>query len=508
LLIVRGGSSVVAASASEAGSGSFIAAIFASYRCRCTDRAPYPDRDDDGRCFTVPPATDAAVAAYAALGVPTTAILYGTPGWARGERPCTPVSPGFVVFCVPDHPEDYARFVAMVAQRYDGAQGHGRVTDFVIQNEVNSNDWFDIGCGQGTACDLQQWLATYADLYNAAYDRVVAHQPQARVLISLTQHLRPVFDHPAATRPLVSVETFVVGLAPRLSARQWSIAIHPYPRNVFVPQIGALDLPYVTLGNIGVLPGWLRATFPDRPRAWEVQITEVGLNNDGTQDALQAASLCTAFRNVLATPGVTSFIYHRLIDFPDEGGLALGLRHQDGTPKPAFAVWHDANDPGHPTCGFEHAGRTLVRHATNPADGAGRYSSREMPATYVVDGDPTHQWWFDRSEGPGRTMVFECGGPRVSYLTTRADCGGDLPFGPVGSLASAPAPGRTELYVCATVEGRVVTTQPACPFGDRELLGYVDVAPTPAPVDTTPPTVPVPTAGAAQPVGAAPSFTG
>lgn len=436
-----------------------------------------------GRCFTVPDHVDAAVKAYSDLGAPATAILYGTPSWARGARPCSPIAPGFEVFCVPDDPADYARFVGLVAQRYDGAHGHGRVSDFVVQNEVNTNDWFDTGCGAGVPCDFDDWLATYAALYNTAYDQVRAAQPMAPVMISLTQHFDPVLDQPSSGHPLYSVQTFVSRLVPLLGSRAWSIAIHPYPKAFLSPDIDARDLPYVTLGNIGVLVGWLRATYPAVPSAWDVQMTEQGINNpNGVFDELQVDVLCRAFAAALGTPGVSSFVYHRLQDNAQEMGLALGLRRIDGSPKPAFALWHDVNDPAAPRCGFEDVPHTVVRGGVDPVAGARWYSSRPLPRGYVATGDA---WTLDHDEQPGTVMLYECGpsSGTSTYLTRDVSCGGDVPMGPVGAIATARAAGSTELYLCVpssigTAAARV-SLDPVCNAGRREVLGFVAGSPPP-----------------------------
>ena len=96
--------------------------------------------------------------------------------------------------------------------------------------EVNANDWFDIGCGQGTACDTNAWLDAYAQNYIAAYDGVMAEQPQAKVLVSLEHHFGTTYDQPTAQNPLLSGQTLLTGLAARVGGRAWRVAY----RNNFV----------------------------------------------------------------------------------------------------------------------------------------------------------------------------------------------------------------------------------------------------------------------------------
>ena len=168
----------------------------------------------DGHCFRVPARLASDLQAYTERGVAVTAVVYGTPAWARGNRPCVPVAPGFEVFCVPDDPADYARFAGMIARYFDGRSGHGRITDFVIQNEVNMNQWLNVGCGAGVPCDLDAWVADYARLYNGAYDVIRSAQRPARVMFSFTAHFETTFDLPDLPHPVYSIKTFLPRLVP------------------------------------------------------------------------------------------------------------------------------------------------------------------------------------------------------------------------------------------------------------------------------------------------------
>lgn len=458
----------------------------------------------DGHCFKPPADVDARIRRFTDAGLPVMAIVFATPSWARGTRPCHPYNSWSDVFCVPDNPADYARFAGYLAHHYDGSAGQGRLTDFVIENEVNLNQWFDTGCGAGVPCDLDSWAADYAAEYNAAYDAIRAVQPHAEVLISLTQHFESVLDRPDDVHPSYSIKTFLPRLVPLLGDRAWQLALHPYPRSV-TPTIDARDLPYATLGDPGVVVGWLRATYPDVPSAWNVEFTEQGLNNPGILGDEQAASLCQAFRGVLGTPGVKSFIYHSLRDNLGEFGLFLGLLDSNGVPKEAWATWLEANDPAHPTCGFENAGTTVVRTGVDPATGADWTSSRPLPAGYSMQ---PRQWRLAYDEAPGTQMAFECGDgdddanpptyPTSTWLSLAPDCGGATPMGPVGWITTAPGAGLVELVTCSA-GGVRTTTEGTCPSGAGVAsLGWAEGEDVPADVlaqantpSTTTTTVPV-----------------
>ena len=437
-----------------------------------------------GGCYVVPSNLDQHIAEWTAKGLRVTAVVYGPPAWARvPSPPCSPASAGFEWFCAPKDHAAFGRFAGLLARRYDGQHGVGRIVDFVIHNEVNHNVWFDIGCGNGVACDSKAWLDSYAADFSAAYDAIVAAQPDARVLVSLDHHFGTQWDKPAdKPHPVLSGASVLLGVDARVGDRKWRVAMHPYPPNLLAPGFSELDHAAegkITYGSLGVLAGWLRKSFPNKPWTHEIHLTESGVNSVGPQssEAAQDKGVCDALRAVLGTPGVVNHVYHRMVDHPDEvaQGLGVGLRRPDKSAKPAWARWALANRkdlvPPKLDCGYEELPYVRLRRGYKA--GAGHWATtRLLPPGYKAE---TDSWRLLREAEAGTVLLYACKVGNHSLVTTDVGCEGQALLGPLGwAWKSAPAKGKP-IYRCRVGAGQdhFVSSSASCEGQVVEqLLGY------------------------------------
>ncbi len=429
----------------------------------------------EGYCFTIEVAFDHQIKYWSDQGKAVTGILYGVPKWARNNETCPATDTDVGRFCAPRNAQDYARFVAMIAERYNGKNGHGRVADFIIHNEVNMNQWYKVGCGDGIPCDQEAWIVDYAANFNAAYDRVTAIQPDARVMVPFAHQFDTNFDNPAGNNPIISVKTFLRGVHSRAEGRKWRIAYHPYNHHLNSAENSFDDLPRVTYGNIGVLSGWLRQEFPFQPESWEVHLTENGVSSNGQSDEYsQDIAVCNTYINVLGTPGIENYIYHRMQDNEYEAvrGAAFGLHRADGTAKPVWETWKNMTGHGDQQkldCGFENLPYTKLTSSAN-SNGDYRASTRVVGDTYSA----VNEWFLLRDYEANTYMAYECRAGSSSYVSTDMYCGGELSYGPLGYVHEQNADDRVALFSCSNGTSVYTSDEYSCGSAEVvEFIGYV-----------------------------------
>ena len=405
----------------------------------------------NGLCYKLNQGEINTIKQYTKAEVMVTAIVYGVPDWAK--RSCKEAVAQ--MFCAPTDQGSkyYGLFAQFIAYYFNGENGNGRIADFVIHNEVNAIGWFNFGCNNGN-CNVDTWTTIYAQSYNNAYDGIKKEQKNAKILISLEHHFFKNLDYLIKSiDSVVSGETFLEKLIPKLGNRQWRIAFHSYPPDLKKPAFGANDHPHITFGNIGALSGWLHKKYPNKPHAWEIQLTENGINGiDSSMYTAQRNYLCQAFKNILGTPGVESFIYHRLMDHNDEikQGLALGLWRSSNSFKPAWELFALANRKGvsanYPSCGFE-----LLPYVEMVSGYNGKFhyvSTRNLPSGYRK----LKSFKILRDSKADTKLAFECriGGPEgsQSFISFDYNCENMFNMGPMGYLYTKKVENSIPIYRC------------------------------------------------------------
>jgi hypothetical protein len=228
---------------------------------------------------------------------------------------------------------------------------YGRVVGYIMGNEVNSHWWW---ANMGRV-SMREFADDYLRVMRLAHTAVRKQASWPRVYISLEHHWNIRYPAGDAQQSFAGRE-FIDYFAQR--ARDggdfdWHVAFHPYPENLFEPRFwndksattNVLTTPRITFKNIEVLPEYLRRAellFDGQPR--RIILSEQGFHTPKGADGelIQAAAYAYAYKKIERIDGIDSFILHRHVDHPHEGGLLLGLRSftpRDGEARPKKKSW-------------------------------------------------------------------------------------------------------------------------------------------------------------------------
>ena len=250
----------------------------------------------------------------------------GTPKWANGGK-----SPNHM----PKKLSDLTTFTKMLATRYNGRSGHGKVSLYAVWNEPN----IELFLTPQFSGNKIVGPANYAKLYKAAYSGIKAGNKSAKVAIGETSAR-------GRDKPLAGVsDSIAPGTFARLLSQQPGLkfdawAHHPYPTSPNLPPLQKVRYPNVTLSTFPQFERDLTKWFH---RAVPIWVTEYGHisrppGTAGVSYKQQATWTKQALTIAKKDPRIQMFIWFTFRDSPTNPWHS-GLETSTGAAKPAYAVF-------------------------------------------------------------------------------------------------------------------------------------------------------------------------
>ena len=285
-------------------------------------------------------------------GISTTAIILNDihPGYMQLIHPKARSGGGnapYYAFNATD--EDGVEYLAAIgtflASRYSGGS-HGKVTSWVIGNEINARkEWNYI-----EYMDTASYVEEYAKAFRVFYNAIVSVNSNAIVYISLDQQWgRNLYSNGGySSKEILDEFNRNIKAGGNID---WGVGYHPYNYPLTSAKAWSLSgkaasyvlesetTPVITIKNIHVLTDYLQKEdlLTDSGKVRHVTLSEMGYTSSKGQD-LQAASFVYAYKVIEANRYIDNMLFSRQTDAAVEvaDGLALGINTQGGGRKSIY----------------------------------------------------------------------------------------------------------------------------------------------------------------------------
>ena len=233
---------------------------------------------------------------------------------------------------------------AFLAQRYDGSNpDHGKISNWVIGNEINNQEWNYIG-----PRDLTSYIKSYEKAFRLFYTAIKSQSANDRVYYSIDFH----WNNPKEKDGKLKyggkeiVDSFNSEVMKKGNI-DWGLAYHPYPYPMVEPEFWDDDKtgeltkdegsPIINFYNLSVLTDYFNNDARKSPSGHvrHIILTEQGFTahsaSRGEVDDIQAAAYAYSYYMVDSNPFIDAYILSRQIDAPSEvrQGIAFGLWKAD-----------------------------------------------------------------------------------------------------------------------------------------------------------------------------------
>ena len=274
---------------------------------------------------------DKMISSFSNKGIIVTALLIN--GWNDAhpelhEAGLAKSSSAFYYGFNVSTPEGYETTRALfsfMAERYSGADyKHGRVSNWIVGNEVNNNkNWNYVG-----PMDLASYTKLYEKNFRVAYTAIKSRSKNARVFFSTDYEWKK-----QNTNLQYAAKDFIDLFNAGISAEgniEWGLAYHPYPYPMTEPEFWdddqtgmvneTFESPVVNFKNLHVLTDYFQQAHM-RTAGGQVRhiiLSEEGFTSDsisrGKVYDIQAAAFAYAYYLVDNNPYIDAFILNRQVD--------------------------------------------------------------------------------------------------------------------------------------------------------------------------------------------------
>ena len=250
---------------------------------------------------------------------------------------------------------------SFLAKRYNGKNGHGKITNWVVGNEINNQYWNYMG-----DLDVSAYTSKFQRAFRVFYTAMKSVSANDNIMFSLDHYWNMLPE--AAPVGKYKGKDILLAFHNYEEAEgymDYGLALHPYPYPIYSPNFwdddktgrvnDTVDSPIVNFKNLHVITDFMSMDSM-KNRKGEVRkifLTEEGFSSIAKgvdKSTEQAAAVAYSYFIVDNNPYISAYLMSRQEDNEDETkhGLAFGLssivNHQL-VPKPAHEVFKWIDNP-------------------------------------------------------------------------------------------------------------------------------------------------------------------
>ena len=244
---------------------------------------------------------------------------------------------------------------SFLAKRYNGKNGHGKITNWVVGNEINNQYWNYMG-----DLDVSAYTSKFQRAFRVFYTAMKSVSANDNIMFSIDHYWNMLPE--AAPVGKYKGKDILLAFHNYEEAEgymDYGLALHPYPYPIYSPNFwdddktgrvnDTVDSPIVNFKNLHVITDFMSM---DSMKNRKGQVRKIFLTEEGfssiakgvDKSTEQAAAVAYSYFIVDNNPYISAYLMSRQEDNEDETkhGLAFGLssivNHQL-VPKPAHEVF-------------------------------------------------------------------------------------------------------------------------------------------------------------------------